>query len=113
MATAQQAELYDTTRPLLDALYSEFQELSKKKPEATLSESKVKLINRLLEDVRKVLKDEPAFKYLDLLVNESLPQNSDVVLMLSQYKAAMETFHDNYYGMDAETRRRRWFLDDE
>jgi hypothetical protein len=113
MPTEKQADLYDTTRPLLDALYTEFQELSKKKPEATLSESKVKLINRLLEDVRKVLKGEREFKYLDVLVSESLPQNSDVVLMLSQYKAAMETFHNNYHGMDPETRRRRWFLDDE
>src|SRR5437667_3753596 len=113
MATFEQANLYDATRPLLDALYAEMQELSKKKPEATLSESKVKLINRLLEDVRKVLKDESEFKYLDMLVNEALPQNSDVVLMLSQYKAAMETFHNNYYGMDSETRRHRWFLDEE
>jgi hypothetical protein len=112
MATAHQASLYDTTRPLLDALYAEFQELSKKKPEAIVSESKVNVINRLLEDVRQVLKNEPEFKYLDLLVNDSLPQNSDVVLMLSQYKAAMETFHGNYYSMDPDTRRRRWFVDE-
>src|SRR5207249_7092247 len=104
-------DLYDTTRPLLDALYAEFQELSKKKPEATLSESKVKLINRLLEDVRIVLKDEPEFKYLDLLVNDSLPQNSDVVLIMSQYKAAMQSFRENYYGRDAQTRELRWFVD--
>jgi hypothetical protein len=112
MATLEQANLYDTTRPLLDALYAEMQELSKKKPEATLSESKVKLINRLLEDVRIVLTDEPEFKYLDLLVNDSLPQNSDVVLILSQYKAAMLSFRQNYYGMDAQTRQYRWFVDD-
>jgi hypothetical protein len=67
MASVKQANLYDTTRPLLDALYQEVQSLSKKKPDATLSASKVKLINRLLEDVRKVLDGEPAFKYLDLL----------------------------------------------
>jgi hypothetical protein len=111
MATLHQANLYDTTRSLLDALYAEMQELSKKKPEATLSESKVKLINRLLEDVRIVLKDEPEFKYLDLLVNESLPQNSDVVLILSQYKAAMESFRENYYRRDTRTNEFRWFVD--
>jgi hypothetical protein len=113
MATEAQAELYDTTRPLLDALYAEVQELSKKKPEATLSESKVKLINRLLEDVRIVLADEADFKYLDLLISDSLPQNSDVVLILSQYKAAMQSFRDNYYGVDAQTHRSRWFVDPE
>lgn len=113
MATADQADLYDTTRPLFDALYAEMQELSKKKPDATLSESKVKLINRLLEDIRLVLKDEADFKYLDLLVSDALPQNSDVVLMLSQYKAAMDSFRGNYYGRDSETRELRWFVDDE
>src|SRR6266478_9225476 len=112
MATVAQADLYETTRPLLDAMYAEVQELSKKKPEATLSESKVKLINRLLGDVRIVLGDEPEFKYLDLLVSDSLPQNSDVVLILSQYKAAMESFRDSYYGRDPETRAFRWFVDE-
>ena len=112
MATKAQVNLYKTTRPLLDALYKEMQELSKKKPDATLSESKVKLINRLLEDIRIVLAKEADFKYLDLLVSDSLPQNSDVVLMLSQYTAAMERFHSNYYGWDESTRTSRWFVSD-
>lgn len=111
MATYAQAGLFETTSPLLNALYAEVQELSKKKPEATLSESKVKLINRLLEDVRIVLSDESQFKYLDLLVSDSLPQNSDVALMLSQYKAAMQSFRDNYYRRDPETRGFRWFVE--
>lgn len=109
MATKAQTNLYDTTRPLLDALYEEMQELSKKKPDATLSESKIKLINRLLEDIRIVLTKEADFKYLDLLVDDSLPQNSDVVLMLSQYTAAMERFHSNYYGWDESANKFRWF----
>src|SRR5947209_7934404 len=112
MATSDQVELYETTSPLLEALYAEVQELSKKKPEATLSESKVKLINRLLEDVRIVLSAESQFKYLDLLVSDSLPQNSDVVLMLSQYKAAMQSFRDNYFRRDPDTRSFRWLIDD-
>jgi hypothetical protein len=110
MATNAQAQSYNTTRPLLDALYREMQELSKKKPDATLSDSKVKLINRLLEDVRAVLVKEVDFKYLDLLVTETLPQNSDVVLILSQYTAAMDRFYKTYYGWDDTTKKWRWFV---
>jgi len=81
-------------------------------PDATLSESKVKLINRLLKDVRFVLAKEPDFKYLDLLVSAALPQNSDVMLILSQYTAAMDRFHKSYYGWDDRTKKSRWFVTD-
>lgn len=104
----KQAELHETTSPLLQALYREMQELGKKKPEATLSASKVKVINRLLEDVRIVLKDEPELKYLDLIDSDALPQHSDIVLMLSQYTSAMKTFAETYYGYDWATETRRW-----
>jgi hypothetical protein len=109
MPTKKQINVYETTRPLLDALYEEMQGLCKKKPDATLSEGKVKLINRLLEDIRTVLEKEADFKYLDLLDSESLPQNSDVVLILSQYTAAMDRFHSNYHGWDEDLRTHRWF----
>ncbi len=112
MPSEDQIDTYETTRPLLDSLYEEVRGLCKKKPDATLSASKVKLINRLLKDVRTVLKDEPEFKYLDLLDDESLPQNSDVVLILSQYTAAMDTFHSNYHGWDDERKTHRWFPDE-
>ncbi len=36
-------------------------------------------------------------EYLDLLEEDDVPQNSDVVLMLSQYTAAMERYYDTFY----------------
>lgn len=103
-----QADLYEITHPLLEAMYKEMQELSKRKPEATLSAAKVKILNRLLNDLRVVLKGESELKYLDLIDDELLPQYSDVVLMLSQYSAAMKSFRQSYHGYDYLISGSRW-----
>ncbi len=98
--TKEKSKIYETTAPLLDSLYQEIQTLSKKKPEGTLNKRKVSLINRLLSDVKNLLSEEQDDKYLDLLNDEDLPQYSDVVLILSQFSAAMNRFKSNYYNPD-------------
>ncbi len=107
--TVERVGTYTTTYPLLKAMYDEIGVLSKKKPDATLSESKVKLINRLLTDVRNMLVDEPQNKYLDLIDDAALPQYSDVILALSQYVAAMAGFRARYFGYDGADHR--WFTE--
>ena len=82
--------------PLLTAMFNEFKELSKKKPEGVLNKRKVELVNRLLKDVLIILEDEPSRPYLDLLDEDDIPQNSDVLLILSQFEAAMKAFHNRY-----------------
>jgi len=95
--TRDRTNLYDAIITLLSALYSEIQELSKKKPDVTLNSQKVKMINRLLNDLLIILVEEPTAKYLDLVNDEDLPQYSDVVIILSQYVAAMKAFHSKYH----------------
>lgn len=107
--TPAKVEQYETTASLLDALYVEIQTLSKKKPEATLNASKVKLINRLLTDIKNVLSDEAGIKYLDVLDDEELPQYSDVVLVLSQFSASMKAFKQAYFRWDPGEQNHRWF----
>ncbi|MEH2373064.1 hypothetical protein [Nostoc sp.] len=107
--SSENVELYEIIIPLLHAMRSEFKELSKKKPEAVLNKSKMKIVNRLLQSCRKILASEASFDYLDLIDEDDVPQNSDVVLMLSQYVAAMNQFHSTYYGSDGE--KYRWFID--
>lgn len=106
--TSAQAALYVSTRPLLHAMASEFAKLSLKKPETTLSKTKVTFVNRLLADLRGLLAEETTIKYLDLLADDELPQYSDVVLILSQYQAAMASFHSRYFNRRDE----RWNLQD-
>ncbi|WP_096703266.1 hypothetical protein [Magnetospirillum sp. 15-1] len=98
VTTAERAAAYDALEPLLNAMFREFQELSKKKPDGVLNKNKINVVNRLLIDVQKVLDDEPNRSYLDLLNEDDVPQYSDVVITLGQHVAAMAAFHSRYHG---------------
>jgi hypothetical protein len=106
--TKEKAQTHDTMTPLLGAMYAEFKEISKKKPDSAVSKSKIKIVNRLLEKVRTVLSDEESISFLDLLDEDDVPQASDVTLILSQYVAAMNAFHQKHYGWDGSSHI--WFI---
>lgn len=107
--TVQKTNTYDTTLPFLDSMYEEFKELSKKKPDAAVSKNKIVIVNRLLEKMRLVLKDEDSMEFLDLINEDDIPQMSDVTLILSQYVAAMAGFKHKYWQMDGY--EYCWFTD--
>lgn len=87
--------------PMVKSDLNEIRELSKKKQDEPLNKFKVKAINKKLEHVREVLNDEPTFEFLELLDDETLPSNSDAVLMISQFIQAMEQFKTKYYTKDS------------
>ena len=85
--------------PMLDSALSEMREFSKKKQDGIVSATKIKILNRLLSDIRGVLENERSVTYLEPLNEDELPQNSDAVLILGQYGAALKSFkdaHDKY-----------------
>ena len=87
--------------PLLNSMFREFQELSKKKPDGVLNKRKVEIVNRLLRDIHGIiLKGEPTSAYLDLLDQDDLPQNSDVILILGQTVVGMNAFKKKYSRYD-------------
>lgn len=84
---------------LLDSLNIEMKELSKKKPDEILNTLKVKMVNKVLTQLKELLSNEPTTDFLELLDSDSLPSNSDTVLIISQYIASMEVFskkHDRF-----------------
>lgn len=94
--------------PILNSILIEMKEFSKKKQDGVLNKLKVDMINRILEQIKDILSDEPTVKFLDLLDDETLPTNSDAVLILTQYATAMKQFKSKYYGRD-EFSDFRWF----
>ena len=106
--THEKTEKYINLMPLLNSMFHEFQELSKKKPDGALNKRKVEIVNRLLHDIHEILKGESTSVYLDLLDEDDLPQNSDVVLILGQTVAAMETFKNKYYNFSSLTEEGGW-----
>ena len=112
LTTAAHAEKHDNVMPLVEAMFREFQELSKKKPDGALNKRKVEIVNRLLQEAHKVLEGEPTSAYLDLLDEDDLPQNSDVVLILSLTVVAMERFRRRYYRYSEVLDESEWMTTD-
>ena len=102
-------EKFDILYPMLTSIHNEMQDFAKKKQDGVLNELKVKLINNLLNDIKEILKTEESSKYLNLLDNDTLPQNSDAVIIIGQYLSAMNVFHKKYHGWDSKVAENRWF----
>jgi hypothetical protein len=98
--TNEKVEQYKLLSPLLHAMYGEFQELSKKKPDGQVGKMKAKMVNRLLSPIYEILESEPTRVFLDLLDEDELPNNSDVVLILGQTQAAMSAYSSKYAYQD-------------
>lgn len=101
---------YQSAIGVFSALLHEVRELSKKKPDATLSASKVKLVNNVLDDLLTIVKGEPEGKYLERLEDDDLPQVSDALMMMAQFNAAMDAFNKRYhrYVKVGYERQHRW-----
>ncbi|MBV8256062.1 MAG: hypothetical protein JO154_25930 [Chitinophaga sp.] len=98
--TKAQAEQFDMLFPILESVFNEIKELSKKKQDGALNEIKVKMTNRILTKVKAILNDDPTLEFLDLLDEDTLPTNSDAVLIIAQFKAAMEQYKEKHFGWD-------------
>jgi hypothetical protein len=96
-ATVQRFEVLE---PLLDSMHKELSELAKKKQDGALSKTRIDLVNRLLGQVRDLLKKEETAQFLDLLDEASMPQNADAVVTLGQYRAAMKHFEKKYSRLE-------------
>jgi hypothetical protein len=94
---ARKVELYEAIKNIFVAVFAEIQGMAKKKPEATLSKTKITQLNRILEDIKLIMADSPEAKYLDLLDDDILPQFSDALLILAHYDGALKNFYDKHW----------------
>jgi hypothetical protein len=108
VTTAARISTYTSASPIFHGLLKEVRELSRKKPDATMSPAKVKLINRVLTDLLSFLKEQPEGKYLEELDSETLPQVSDAVLMMVQFDTALTKFKNRYQEYDSMRREHHW-----
>lgn len=111
--TKEQVAKYAMLSPMLDSALDEMREFSKKKQDGVVNKTKIDLLNRLLRDLKKVLADEPSSEYLDLLDEDMVPQNSDAVLILGQYRAALNRFKSRHFKRDETGWSGKWLTRDE
>lgn len=95
-AEAAAVRQYDALRPLIDGLYTDIKNLSAKKQDGALSRQRIAMINRLLKDVAELLKNEPTAAYLELMDEVSIPKNADALIVVGQYRSAMQHYCDKY-----------------
>ena len=101
---------YETLLPLLVAMHEDIRQLALKSQSSALSKSRIAMLNRLLVDAQKLLKSEPAAAYLQALDEATVPQNADALLVLGQFKAALEQFRDRYMYYDEDAGETVWRL---
>jgi hypothetical protein len=80
----------------LGRAYIEMSNFAKKNPAEKISILKLQLINRILNAIKELLKEEPSTQYLDILNEEDLPSISDTVLIMGQHISALQQFKKKY-----------------
>jgi hypothetical protein len=108
LPTEENIEDYSLLKDMLNSQRHEFNLLSKSKPDVQLNPMKIKMVNRVLEPLNEIFKNEPSHEFLDILNEDALPTNSDVVLIISQYETAISEFKYEYYLEDEHQGERRW-----
>ena len=89
---AQQVEIFLKLQPQLKSAYEEISLLSKKKPTDALNKFKLKFINSILARANEILgeKYKPFPNEFDLFNEDDMPNNGDVVFILSHYLTSLE-----------------------
>lgn len=81
----------------IESTYDELSILSKKAPNDALNSFKLGLVNRLLEQSNRFLgKKYVPFDDFGVFSEDDVPQNSDVVFVLSQYLQCFEKFRADH-----------------
>jgi len=88
----QQVETFLKLQPQLKSAYDEIALLSKKKPTDSLNTFKLKFINSILLRANEILEDKykPFPEDFTLFDENDMPNNSDVVFILSHYLTSLE-----------------------
>lgn len=88
---------FERLQAQIEGLHAEIQTLVRKSPNDLLNKFKLNLINAVLRRANTLLADQyrPFTDFADF-DDAQVPSNSDVMLILSQYLAAMETMRGDH-----------------
>ena len=99
----QQVEMFLKLQPQLKSAYDEIALLSKKKPTDSLNPFKLKFMNSILSRANELLGDyyKPFPLEFEVFDEDDMPNNSDVVFILSNYLTSLEKLRcDNIMKSD-------------
>ena len=92
---------YEMYIPFFDALFYEFKQQTRKRPDDRLNRCKADCLNKVLGPLKDMMKDEAYAILLRPVVSdeedrESGMNNSDVMMLLTQYNSALEKYHKTH-----------------
>lgn len=90
MPTQKEIEIYEELKPKITSVRDTIKTLSSKKPDEILNLFKIRRINILLEQANSLLEDIKPYNDFNTFIEDELPSNSDVLLILELY---LEAFH--------------------
>ncbi|MBM6500192.1 hypothetical protein [Flavobacterium macrobrachii] len=108
IATEKQIKEYQLLTPLFHTLLKEVKELSKKKPDEIINKFKANTVNKVLSRIKEILKKEPTNDFTEIIDIDSLPSNSDVVLVMVQFETALNKFYTKHTSKDGFNYNRKW-----
>ena len=103
MITSENIALFESVYPLLVSITKSISTLSSKKPNDLISEFKLVQINKILNRCNSILGIHRPDTEFEEFNTDTLPQNSDALIMLELYIASMDKFkiiNSNYIGDD-------------
>lgn len=112
----EQVSTFLKLQPQLKSAYDEIALLSKKKPTDSLNTFKLKFINSILSRANIILDDKykPFPEDFTLFEEDDMPNNSDVVFILSHYLTALEKLRcDNIKRESEYPYKWYWIIDNE
>jgi hypothetical protein len=84
-------DVFEKLSGQLISVYEEISLLSKKSPNDAVNKFKLKFVNKLINDSNEFLSDKyRPFDDFEMFDEDDVPQNSDVVFILSQYLQCFE-----------------------
>lgn len=89
---ADDAAHFEKLEQQLHSFLTEMSELSRKKPNDPVNKFKLKFINTALKNLNSLLEEDRPFDDFEAFDLDDIPTNSDVVVLLSQYVAAVHRF---------------------
>lgn len=93
--------LFEKVQAQMHGIYNEIVSLSKKKPDDPINKFKLKFVNQIVAQANSFLgKENIPFTDFEQFDEDSLPTNSDIVIILSQYLNCLEKLRSDNIKFD-------------
>ncbi|MDT3778199.1 hypothetical protein PJI16_11595 [Nitrospira sp. MA-1] len=110
----EEVETFLKLQPQVKSAYDEVALLSKKKPTDSLNKFKLKFVNSILSRANDILRDsyKPFPEEFSLFDENDMPNNSDVIFILSHYLTSLEKLRCDNIMRSPTDSHWYWFIDD-